>query len=166
MQLESWLTLAAIGFAAILGIILKKASRPRVIPHFAPRATGLDFLPFKDNDAFFTYQCRYGVTDIALGRAIVGQVLHNATKLAAEAMPTSAPAGQVYLIKLASNSGTEQTFAACGQPDVYLRPGDLVAWMPVRYIEALGKWHGVIFAKLAPEIRHGELVPTSSFIPT
>ena len=120
-------------------------------------------LIFKGPEEFFSYQCRYGETDIVVKRGIVSLVLD--ARIVAGA-PTAThwndDGSQTVTLKVASTDGGFITIAAtparAGQQA--LSPGDVVIWVPLKYLDtsALSEldprmgWMGLIAAKVAPEI--------------
>lgn len=156
--------------ALVIAVRAPANAQPRTKPTSRPSAKlaskpRLRSLPFKDNAAFFEYQCRFGITKIVEGRALVALVANDVTDIDIGFGAAPADMPRVYQITLASPGADQTTFAPCGQGGIHLRPGDLVAWMPTRFVPALGKWQGVIFATLAAEIRDDELVPLALFPP-
>ena len=127
----------------------------------APAPHPLAGMVFKSNEAFFTYQCKYGPPDITLKQPMIAIIQSDVTSLAERTFGPMEPGGAVYEINVANRAGGKVLMSACIGEAPALMPGDLVAWMPLKRVDLINSWHGLIYAKLAPEFDgHGPKVIT------
>ncbi len=113
-----------------------------------------NILPFKSGEAFFEYQCEFGVTDIVPKQGLVGLV-----KIVSKEPGTGI---QNVTLQIVSRDGGfevhSQTASARGDD---LRVGDVVIWVPLERDALLAavysndersSWMGLVVAKVAPEL--------------
>jgi len=120
-------------------------------------------LVFKDSAAFFKLQCKYGQTKIVKNQGIIAIILDASKEFGAEVAVKIEPDGsQLVMLKVASDDGgfivPSRTPLPIGEN---LKPGDLVIWVPVEYMEmsrAVDEtidsrfgWTGFVVAKVKPE---------------
>ncbi len=122
-----------------------------------------DILPFKDGEAFFEYQCRYGEIEIQQKRGVVALVLDARSQFGATEAVKQKPDGtQLAVIRVAAPDGGFTTMAETPGPGsgTKLTPGDVVIWVPLErnedfhraLVDARAAWMGFIVAVVAPEI--------------
>ena len=118
-------------------------------------------LPFKDNEAFFHYQCQFGQTELMPKRGVVAIVLDARLEFEAEeSVKVRADGTQVAVIRVASIDGGFKTMADTAGPGRQLKVGDVVIWVPLLRNEEFpmvalderAAWMGLIAAVVAPEI--------------
>lgn len=125
-------------------------------------ASSLPTLYYKDGQAFFEYQCRYGHTSIEKKKAVIALVLDAQKELGT---PTPISIGkdgsQLASLKVASGDGGFLVFASTpSEKGEKLTPGDIVLWVPYEYSAEAGTqmtdkrsgWIGLIRAKVKPQI--------------
>lgn len=127
-----------------------------------PRPPSSTKLAFKSGEAFFEYQCRFGVTDIKRKQGLVGLVLDATKEFGINDAKERQPDGtQRRLIKVVSQDGGFIVVAntPTNKGDI-LRVGDVVIWVPLEYVgniitisqdKRIG-WVGLIMAKVQPQI--------------
>jgi hypothetical protein len=119
-------------------------------------------LYFKDGEAFFEMQCKYGQTDLKKGQGVVALVLDSKKEFGTEAaIKVEADGRQLAMIRVAADDGgfivPAYTPSKNGER---LKPGDVVIWVPSIHNEEVAKglgdnragWMGFIRAKIAPEM--------------
>lgn len=127
-------------------------------------------LVFKDGVGFFEYQCKFGHTEILPNQLGIVALILDAKKEAheKESILIDQKGRQSAFIKVASVDGGFGTFAPTKVAGgATLRPGDVVIWMPVKYLgkkedlergiilgiqDPRSAWEGYITAKIKPEI--------------
>ena len=119
-------------------------------------------LPFKSNEGFFEFYCKYGQTEIRSGEGIVALVVDSKKEFGAS-QSTKIRAGEIQTVamKVASKDGGFLGFAqtASGRGD-RLYAGDLVIWTPMTHLkesvadgmDERSRWIGLIVAKIEPVI--------------
>ena len=120
-------------------------------------------LVFKDGQAFFEYQCRFGCTSVVPNTGMIALVVDARKELGAEDPVTYNPKkGQLAVLRVISDDGGFRVFASTpSAKGDRLTPGDIVIWVPTVYSKEVGAgmedrrtgWIGMIRAKVAPEIR-------------
>lgn len=119
-------------------------------------------LYFKSGEAFLSYQCEYGHTDLKEGRGVVALVLDAKEKFGTESAVKIEPDGrQMAILHVAGKNGgfIVPAMTPSGRGD-HLESGDVVIWVPGIYNADIAKgfgdtragWVGLIRAKVAPEI--------------
>jgi hypothetical protein len=121
----------------------------------------LPILPFKTEQGFFDYWCKYGDNRLEVDRPILAMVL-DSREIAGtiDAVKTSPEGYQSAMIRVASDDGGFEAFAQTSGQGEPLEPGDLVMWLPGQYMAKLGAtcadprtgWIGLIIAKVAAEL--------------
>jgi len=118
-------------------------------------------LIFKSGESFFAMQCKYGHTGLEEGRGVVAIVLDARQEFGTSvAVKIQSSGNQLTTIKVASEDGGFVTFAeTLSAGGDRLKPGDLVVWVPGKYMDELTQtvvdprsaWMGLIVAKIAAE---------------
>lgn len=121
-----------------------------------------DALYFKDGQAFYEMQCKYGQTDLQTGQGVVALVLDSEKEFGTKApIKIDADGRQLAMLRVAASDGgfmvPAYTPSKNGDP---LKPGDIVIWVPAIYNAEVGErlgdhragWVGFIRAKVAPEM--------------
>ena len=117
---------------------------------------------FKDGASFFEYWCKFGDTVIVPMQGIVALVYDLSKELGLDHAVKIEPNGQqLATLKVASDDGGFLVLAPTrsGEGD-YLKPDDVVIWVPVDYnkelipdgADARFGWTGLIIAKVKPVI--------------
>jgi len=115
------------------------------------RPTGT--MEFKDPEAFFRFQCKYGRADIQAGIGLVAIVLDTGQRAPVQIQPDGS---QLTWLKVVSKDGGFMVRAATppGSEGDRLCPGDIVMWVP-SYNSGVptgddrrSAWVGVIRAKV------------------
>jgi hypothetical protein len=124
----------------------------------------LPTLRFTSVDSFFEMQCKLGDTDLEEGKAVVALVL-DASKIAGTktAVKVDADGSQTAMVRVASNDGGFVVPAKTPGPGDPLAPGDLVMWVPGKWLKEMAAasddprfgWVGLIRAKVKPEMTPG-----------
>ena len=111
-------------------------------------------LPFKSGEAFFEYQCEYGVTDIVPKKGLVGLVT----------IVSQQPGSGVQDLTLkivARDGGFETHSQTASENGDRLSVGDVVIWVPLQRDAILASvyrnderssWMGLVVARVAPEL--------------
>lgn len=132
----------------------------------------LPVLVFKGGQEFLEYQCKFGLTSIEKGTAIVGLVLDAAKEYGVPvAVKVEEDGSQLAMIRVASDDGGFVVPAKTPTRGDKLEAGDLVMWVPMAFSEEVGSkmqerrfgWIGLIRAKLAPEIDPNPGAKTNGF---
>lgn len=106
-------------------------------------------LPFKDNDAFFEYQCKFGVHNIKKGQGIVGQVAFDITDVTPPLDPLSGD--RYFAVGLISPDGSIDAVGVSQHPLMTITSRDLIMFVPLdRNPNAPHLWFGRIVATLEP----------------
>lgn len=119
-----------------------------------------DTLHFKDTESAFEFSCRFERNELRENVGLPAIVL-DARKLlgADDAVPIDEDGIQRAYLRVASDDGGFEVVGhAMSQNGPRLDAGDLVIWMPLKYIPELGKgfkdrrggWAGAIIARLRP----------------
>lgn len=126
----------------------------------APKPT-LPKLVYKNGEAFFEMQCKYGFTKITEGQGISALVLDATKEFGTEQAVKIQPNGcQLATIKVASEDGGFVVLAeTSSEKGDALQPGDVVIWVPMTHMKGMAArlgderqgWVGLIVAKVAPE---------------
>ncbi|KPH66346.1 hypothetical protein ADT71_06670 [Novosphingobium sp. ST904] len=104
-------------------------------------------MAFKSNEAFYDYQSMFGDTKLRHGQPCFGLVIKDCSDL----VPTTPPE-RAFLISLASQDGGISKIAKHNQLKGPIRPGDLIAWVPLtQYGPEETEWDGALIALCAPE---------------
>jgi hypothetical protein len=122
---------------------------------------GLSKLIYKNGEAFFDMQCKYGFTEIKRGQGISSLVIDATKEFGTEQAVKIQPNGcQLATIKVASDDGGFVVLAETASKNGdRLQPGDVVIWVPMTHMKDLARklgndrqgWVGLIVAKVAPE---------------
>src|SRR4029077_6577760 len=115
---------------------------------------------FSDPEALFRLQCKYGQVEIQPGTAIVAIVL-DARKEFGTPFPIKTETGgrQTALVRVAATDGGFSVLASTPGAGEPLNVGDLVMWVPVKWMKDVAivsadprlGWVGLIRAKVKPE---------------
>ncbi|WP_374372968.1 hypothetical protein [Tabrizicola sp.] len=111
-------------------------------------------LPFKSGEAFFEYQCEFGVTDIVPKQGLVGLV-----KIISKEAGTGIQNATLQIVSRDGGFEVHSQTASANGEDLIV--GDLVIWVPIQRDALLAavykndersSWMGLIVAKVAPEL--------------
>ena len=119
-------------------------------------------LYFKSGQALFEYQCKYGQTSIKPNQGVIAIVVDAKKEFGVQnSVKIETDGSQMVMLRVVSPDGGflvhSRTPSAKGDR---LEPGELVIWVPLKFIDEVGKkmgdprfgWIGLIQAKIAPEL--------------
>jgi hypothetical protein len=115
---------------------------------------GLSVLPFKSGQAFFDYQCQFGVVDIRPKMGMVGLVKRVSIEQGSNI--------QNATLQIISRDGGFEVFSqTASENGDRLSVDDIVIWVPIQRDALLATvykkderstWMGLIVARVAPEV--------------
>jgi hypothetical protein len=119
-------------------------------------------LEFKNGNAFFEYQCKYGCTEVKPNTAIIAIVLDAQKELDAPSpVLINKDGSQFAALRVVSDDGGFLVFAnTLSNKGDKLKPDDVVLWVPSAYVKEMGNtmsdnrsgWIGLIRAKVNPRL--------------
>jgi len=133
------------------------------------------YLPFKDGNAAIEYACRYLDCILSEGSLLPAVVIDAREEFGTDVVVKFETDGtQLATLRVASKDGGFTVPAnTAGANGPKLRPGQLVAWKPMKYMRELGEqlgdtrsgWVGLIIGTLKLEYKDNGFVGDKQFLP-